>query len=136
MSTTVIDLITDSLRLIGVINSNQSAPAEAGIQSLHVLNEMMADAQADGVEMGWYPIADADIATIAPLSDEDIRATKWCLAMELCPHFGIEPSQQCKENAADAYVKLVKRKVRYVETDTSILPQADSCYGWPGIVSP
>ena len=128
MTTTVIDLITDACRLVNLIDENESPPPEMGIKCLHLLNELMADAQADGVQMGWYPIADADISATAPLADEDIRAVKVCLAVEICPYFGVEPLQQLKDNAADAYTKLVKRKVRYVESDVSFLPQADA---WP-----
>jgi hypothetical protein len=135
MSTTVIQLLTDALRLVNIINSNQSPSAEQGIQALHVLNEMMADVQADGLQMGWYPIADADIATEAPISDEDIRSVKWCLGLELCPYFGIEPLPQHQTNAQDAYTRLAKRKVLYLETDVSMLPQGETGYGWPFIVN-
>lgn len=135
MSTTVIQLITDSLRLVNVINANQSPSAEQGISVLHILNEMLADAQADGIRLGWYPIADADIANEAPLSDEDIRGVKFCLALEICPYFGIEPLSQMKENAADAYAKLAKRAPQYMESDLTFLPTADA-YGSPWTLPP
>lgn len=126
---TVISLITDVCRLANLIDENESPPAEMGIKVLHILNEMMADAEADGVRMGWYPIADADIAIEAPLQDQDIRAVKACLCLEICPYFGIEPLQQMKDNAGDAYAKLCKRYIRYFESDTTFLPLAE---GWPG----
>jgi hypothetical protein len=128
----VIDLITDVLRDINVIDQNESPSPEQGILTLHKLNEMLADAEADGVRLGWYPIADADIANNAPLKDEDIRAVQACLCLEVCPSFGIEPMQQVKENAGDAYAKLVKRYVQYFESDTTFLPQGDAWANtWP-----
>ena len=132
MSTTVIALITDALRLINVIDQNESPSAEQGIAVLHILNEMLADAQADGIRLGWYPIADADISTDAPLADEDIRGVKFCLALEICPYFGLEPLEQLAQNAADAYAKLAKRAPKYFESDTTFLPMADAYgYTWP-----
>lgn len=126
MSKPVIDIITDVLRDICVIDENESPSAEQGIKSLHKLNEMLADAQADGLALGWYPIADADIATNAPLRDEDIRAVQACLALELCPSFGMEPAQQVKENAGDAYAKLCKRYINYFQSDLTFLPGGDA----------
>lgn len=126
MAKPVIDIITDVLRDINVIDENESPSAEQGIKSLHKLNEMLADAQADGLALGWYPIADADIATNAPLRDEDIRAVQACLALELCPSFGMEPAQQVKENAGDAYAKLCKRYIKYFEADLTFLPSGDA----------
>lgn len=136
MTITVIDLLTDALRMLNVIDVYESPSAEDGIKALHVLNEMMADAQADGIRMGWHPIADADIAVDAPLRDEDIRAVKQCLCLELCPYFGMEPLEQQKSLAADAYAKLAKRYVEYFESDLTMLPQGDAFgYGigtqWP-----
>lgn len=130
MTIPVIDLITDACRLVNLIDENESPPPEMGLKVLHILNEMMADAQADGVRMGWYPIADADISVDAPLQDQDIRAVKTCLALEICPYFGVEPLQQLKENAGDAYGKLCKRYIEYFEADTTFLPGAEGNY-WP-----
>lgn len=134
MTITVIELVTDALRLMNVIDANESPSAEQGIQVLHILNEMLADAQADGIRLGWYRIADADIADPAPLSDDDIRGVKFCLAVEIAPYFGLEPLPQLKENAADAYSKLAKRAIHYLESDTTFLPMADAC--WDGNTLP
>lgn len=136
MSKAVIDLITDVLRDINVIDANEAPSAEQGMLALHKLNEMLADAQADGIRLGWYPIADADISADAPLADEDIRGVQFCLALELCPSFGMEPLQQLRENAADAYAKLAKRAIKYMESDTTFLPLAEgNSWGnyWPSM---
>lgn len=131
MSITVIDLITDTLRTINVIGSNKSPSAEQGISTLHMLNEFMADLESDGIRLGWYPIADADISAVAPLEDQDIRGVKLCLAIEIAPYFGIEPIPQLKENAADALAKLEKRAIEYFESDTTFLPTPDAQWWWP-----
>lgn len=125
MSKTVIDILTDVLRDLNVIDENESPSAEQGVKALNKLNEMLADAQADGIRLGWYPIPYADVGTNAPLRDEDIRAVQFCLALELCPSFGIEPLQQLKDNAADAYAKLSKRYIEYMECDLTFLPVAE-----------
>lgn len=49
-----------------------------------------------------------------------------CLALELCPTFGLEPMPQVKENAGDAYAKLCKRYINYFESDLTFLPGGDA----------
>lgn len=131
VTTTVIQLITDTLRTINVIGSNSAPSAEQGISTLHMLNEYMADLEDSGIRLGWYPIADADISTTAPLADEDIRGVKLILAVEVAPYFGIQPIQQLLDNREDAYQKLAKRAVLYFESDTTFLPIADADGYWP-----
>lgn len=133
MSKTVIDIVTDVLRDINLIDENESPSAEQGMKALHKLNEMMADAIADGIRINWVSVADADIANESGLLEADVRAVQFCLALELCPSFGIEPSQQLKENAGDAYAKLSKRYIQYFESDLSMLPLAE---GYGGVYYP
>lgn len=126
MTSTVNEICEASLRLLNVIDEEETPSAEQGIKTLHILNDMMADAQSDGIELGWYPIADADITNDAPLQNADVRAVKLCLAIEAAPHFGVEPLQTLKDLAADAYGKLAKRAIKTFEADVSGLPMADA----------
>ena len=126
MSTTVIQIIESALRLTNVIDADESPTAEDGLKTLAILNDLMADMQADGIQLGWYPIADADISTNAPLQRQDVRGVKLCLAVELAPHFGVEPQMRLMNDRDEAYANLAKRGALRVELDLSGLPIADA----------
>lgn len=126
MTATVNELIEASLRLLNVIDEEETPTPEQAVKTLHILNDMMADAQEDGIELGWYPIADADLTADAPLQNKDVRAVKLCLAMEAAPHFGIEPQPSLRELSTDAYAKLAKRAIKVAEADLSGLPLSDA----------
>jgi hypothetical protein len=126
MPATVNEIIEASLRLLNVIDEEETPSAEQGIKTLHILNDLMADMRSDGIDLGWYPIADADITADAPLAKEDIRAVKLCLAIEAAPHFGVEPLQTLKDRYEEAYAKLAKRAIKTVEADLSGLPLAEA----------
>ena len=126
MSTTIIALIESSLRLLNVIDEEETPSAEQGLKMLHILNDLLADAYSDGIDLGWRPIDDADISLDAPLAPADVRAVKLWLAIEAAPHFGVEPLPTLKELGNDAYAKLAKRAIKFVESDVSGLPIAES----------
>lgn len=126
MTTTVIEMIEASLRLLNVIDEEETPSAEQGIKMLHILNDMLADARGDGIDLGWRPIADADISIDAPLSPKDVRGVKLWLAIEAAPHFGVEPLPTLKELGNDAYAKLAKRAIKFTESDVSGLPVAEA----------
>lgn len=126
MTTTVIAIIEAALRLLNVIDEEETPSAEQGIKGLHILNDLLADAYSDGIDLGWRPIADADISGDAPLASEDVRGVKLWLAIEAAPHFGIEPLPTLKELGSDAYAKLAKRAIKYTQADVSGLPVAEA----------
>lgn len=126
MSITVIEIVESSLRLLNVIDEEETPTPEQGFKTLHILNEMLADAYRDGIDLGWRPIADADITVDAPLAPEDVRGVKLWLAIEAAPYFGIEPLPTVKELGSDAYAKIAKRAIKFTESDLSGLPIAES----------
>ena len=125
MTTTVIEIITASLRLLNVIDEEETPSPEQGFKTLRILNDLLADAYGDGIDLGWRPIADADINIDAPLDSTDVRAVKLWLAIEAAPQFGVEPLPTLKELGNDAYAKLAKRAIKFVELDVSGLPVAE-----------
>jgi P22 tail accessory factor len=50
-----LDLITDALRSIGVIDATQSPSAEQGAAALRTLNKLMASLAEDGIDLGYAP---------------------------------------------------------------------------------
>ncbi len=126
MTETVIGVIESSLRLLNVIDEEETPSAEQGNKTLHILNDMLADALGDGIDLGWRPIADADIGVDAPLAAKDVRGVKLWLAIEAAPHFGVEPLPTLKALGDDAYAKIAKRAIKFTESDVSGLPTAEA----------
>jgi hypothetical protein len=128
---TGIDMITDSLRLINVIRANQSPDAEMGVSSLRALNELMADWQADGIRLGWYPVT--DITDELPLAEENERAIKYNLAQELCATYGLDPPPVVVEIAKATYARLAKLALQTFEEslDQLPIPEPWGTIAWP-----
>jgi hypothetical protein len=128
VTTTVLDLITDSLRYMNILDQIQSPSAEQGNTALTVLNDLMADMEADGIRLGWYP--QTSMGAVVPLQDCDIRGVKWCLASELAGYYGIPLTERQLATIDSTYTKLAKRAVKYFESDLTGLPFAQgSGYG-------
>lgn len=56
-----IDLITDAYRLRNVIDTTQAPDAEQGTSAVRLLNNLMAELAADGVELQYVPITYAQV---------------------------------------------------------------------------
>ena len=121
--TTAIELITDSLRLVNVIDQNDAPTAEMGESALRSLNALMRDWEEDGIRLGWVTVDDQD-DTLA-LAEKDERAVKFNFAVELAGEYGIEPPARVAEIAEKTYSRLAKSSIEYFETDFSGLPGAE-----------
>lgn len=83
----------------------------------------MADQQADGWHLGWFP--QTNLAANAPLRDADIGPVKLVLAGWLAPLFGvvIDPAQdpldmtKLSNQIKDAFRRLTKRSLLNTEAD-------------------
>ena len=128
MSETNIQIITASYQKADVIDETQAPSAEQGVVGLMLLNNMLADFQADGISLGWF--AQTALTAEAPLRDEDLRAVQFCLAAEIAGHFGLSLTPENSELANTAYAKLVKRRTPYTESDLSELPRPQGI--WSG----
>lgn len=129
---TVLELITDALRLLNVIDENESPSAEQGVKGLRTLNQMMAQWARDGIRLGWYP--QTDLQGTAPIETADERGVTFNLAVEYAAFYGIEPAGKVTEIATQTYGALAKAHQRYFESDVSFLPMGDAQYGygwWP-----
>ena len=84
------ELVTQSLRSIGILQETESPSAEQSSTALTTLNDMMADLQADGVDVGYAPQSDPNVDI--GLNIEDRLAIKSLLAVILCPDYERQPS--------------------------------------------
>ena len=83
------NLVARSLRLIQVIDPQQSVKATDMETAIDALNGMMARIEADGTALGWSPVANP--SDDLPLADEMTQAIAYNLAITLAPEYGVTP---------------------------------------------
>ena len=130
MTTTVQDVIDDSLREINVISEVASASAEQGKFVLRRLNQMMAMwAATKELDLGWFDQTD---------TNEDMPTPEWAdlaiivgLAIAIAPKYGASISQELAM-VADSSISGVQSKL-IVEKKTGVnqshLPVGAGHYG-------
>lgn len=83
------NLVTRALRLIQVIDPLQSVKAADMETAIVALNGMMARIEADGIALGWSPVANP--SDDLPLPDEATQAIAYNLAVTISPEYGVTP---------------------------------------------
>lgn len=131
MSYTVLDICTDAARIVNIIDEVQQLSPEQGAQALTAINDLMADMNDDGIELGWYP--QTNLQNTVPLTDGDVRPVKLVFARELAMRAGLTPTlpKDISDAMDDAYERLSKRTVEYFESDLTGLPLPQGSY-WGG----
>jgi hypothetical protein len=104
------DLIRDALGLIGVLDETEQPTAEQGTLGLRVLDEMLTDWEARGIDVGFA--AGAALNDQVSIEDTARRAVKLNLAEELCPWFEREPSPRMLTLADAAYSRLLREAMK------------------------
>jgi hypothetical protein len=79
------ELITSALRMLGVLDADQSASAEDAALGLEQLNDMMLDLAGEGVDLGFPP--QDNVSDDFPLDDTEAAAVKPLLAMQLFTYY-------------------------------------------------
>src|SRR5208282_926360 len=121
MSATNFEICQYALLKSNVIDENSSPSAEQGVTALNVLNDMLANAAADGVNLGWYP--QTNIANVSPLQNQDVGPVKYLLCAALAAHYGITLNELLMVEVGSAWMRLVKRAVKDGQADLSELPR-------------
>lgn len=131
MSYTILDICTDSARIVNIIDETQQLSPEQGAMALLALNDLMADMSDDGIELGWFP--QTNLSATAPLADGDARPVKLVFSRELAMRAGLTPTLPADliEAMEEAYQRLSKRTIDYFESDLSNLPMPQGRY-WGG----
>lgn len=80
------DLIRDALSLLGVVGETEPLSAEQGAHGLRMLNEMLAEWEADGLDLAYFE--QDDINDESPIQNSEAGAVKYNLAIDLAPHYG------------------------------------------------
>lgn len=98
-------IIESALRLVNVIAETESASAEQGAKGLEALNDMLAEWEADGVDLGYVP---QDSTTDDfPLEGVDLPI-KYNLAVRLADEYGRQLSVRVLRVAETTYKRLVR----------------------------
>jgi hypothetical protein len=124
-------IITEAFQTIGVVADGRAPTATQSAIALTIMNDRIQSQQRDGWRLGWFP--QTNLATIAPLRDEDIGEVKLCLAAWLAPKYGvtIPPAADPADPSAlanqikEAFRLLTKRSVPFAECDLGELSRAN-----------
>lgn len=80
-------IVSRALRLLRIIDPNESPEAEQMAGAIEALNGMMRRWEANGLSLGWSDVTDQ--ADIVPAPDEAIDAIVFNLATKLRPEYGV-----------------------------------------------
>lgn len=123
-----VDLIRDALGLLGVLAENEAPTAGQAQHGLRVLNEMLADWEGNGVNLGYTP--GTSLADNAALDDMSIQPVKYNLAHELAPYYGRPTPPEVFERAQRGYARLLRDAVNLAneEVEITLLPAGSARY--------
>ncbi len=114
-------LVNDALRLIGVLPEGQDATAEQGETALRVFTDIVNEWQDDGILVSWEP--STELSGDCSLTGTELTASKYALAVKLCPHYGRDPSASLAMMANNAVNKLIRQQIsRSMEAADPVLP--------------
>jgi hypothetical protein len=124
-------MVTDAFRKANIIDQIQAPSAEQAQDGLRMLNEMLADWEADGIRLGWHVVS--DLEDVLPIEEQDERGVKYNLAVEICGDYGIEPLPEVARRAEDTFARFAKTSSQEVVADLSGLPMEQAPFNatWP-----
>lgn len=122
----VLDLVTGSLRSIGVIGETQTPSAEQGQSAVTALNDLMASYEEDQIELGWNPKATTADTVELPLGH--VEAIKSLLAMKLAGDYGVDPPVSVADAASRGYKRLLRMAIQMAMQTTRLnnVPRGDA----------
>ncbi len=100
----VSNLVSRSLRLLRVINANETPKAKDYETCIEALNGMVRRWEADGVSLGWSDVDNPGQDVPAP--PEALEALAYNLAAKVRPEYGTELEPDVDYEARASYAKL------------------------------
>lgn len=126
---TNLQVLTDALRGLNVINEVETPSAEQSAQCLRKLNQMLAEWAVLGTVIGYF--AQSDTSATCPIPDWAERGVTNHLALYIAPDFGAQPSLPVIA-AADSGMQTILLTVTNLKlegVDMSHLPRGSGHYG-------
>lgn len=122
MSATNNEVIQDALGLLGVLNEIETLTAEQGAHGLRVLNDLMAEWEAAGIDIGHFP--QVNPTEDFPGSYKVLMAVKYALAAALAPFYGKRLAPEDGIRGERLYGRLVRDAAiaKMTEAETDHLP--------------
>lgn len=113
---TLIDIVTDTLRQITVIGQTATPSAEQGQDAVTKYNDLMADLEEDGIDLGHYP--KATTADTVELPAGTIAGIKALLGVRLCDGYGIPVPPVVATVAMSGYRRMLGRAIYGSQRET------------------
>lgn len=106
----VLDIVTGSLRMIGVIGETQTPSAEQGQASVDRLNDLMHQWAEKGVELGWNTKSTTADTVVLPLGF--VGGIKAQLAELLANDYGVDLPPVVARDAEDSRTMLNRQALQ------------------------
>jgi hypothetical protein len=104
-----LDLATDALFSIGVIDANEAPSAEQGVKALRNLNQVMASLAGDGIDLGYAPTTTITDDIAIPLEDQATIIA--LLAKKEASARGIPLPDEVRETADNGYARMLRNSL-------------------------
>jgi hypothetical protein len=120
------ELITSALRMLSVLDADQTASAEDAALGLEQINDLMIDLANEGIDLGFPP--QDNVSDDFPLSDSEAAAIKPLLAMELFtfyPSAKLPPTLPARAERNKGRLLLGSVLSNIEEADLSNLPRGE-----------
>jgi hypothetical protein len=130
MSVTNLQIISDSLRALNVINETETPSAEQGSLCLRELNQMLSSwAVTDTVELGYFP--QNATSDTCPIPEWAEKGVKYKLALQIAHYFGADPSMSTIAMADEGYTAILRTVLNLAleGADMNHLPRGTGKYG-------
>lgn len=129
-----LEVIQDALGLIGVNAEGAPVTAEQGEHGLRVMNNLLAEWAADGVDVGHFP----QVATGEdfPGDNSVALAVQYNMALTMAPTYGKQVDPVVVGLAGRFYARLVRDAViALAEPVSSSLPRSEGQFGGYSILT-
>ena len=122
------DIIKESLSILGVLSEVDPVSAEQGQNGLAVMNDMLSEWAADGIDVGQYP--QTGLNDTSPVYDDALQTVKYNLALALAPYYQKEPSLPVAMLADRGYKRLLRDAInaKLEEADMTHMPGVTRYY--------
>lgn len=119
--------VARALRLITVIDAQEDVNDKDFQTAVEALNALMVRIEADGLALGWYPVANP--SDELPVPPEAEQAVAYMLAVVIAPEYGKE-APPTVAGLADASLRALQRDRAVAEpiTQTAVVPTTYSGY--------
>lgn len=125
-----LDLISDALRALNVINEVETASAEQASLCLREMNQMLSGWAVDGITLGYF--AQSDTSATCPVPDWAEAGVKYQLALKVAHYFGASISIETAAAAVEGMDRILRTvmNLKLEGVDMSHLPMGSGIRGF------